>query len=76
MVLTEKNAKYQLKNPETDPRYPVYECNNRIGDLLFLLSFCNKNINVRLISQRYTIFYLINVRYLVFYTGMILNRHL
>ena len=76
MVLTVKNAKYQLKNPETDPRYPVYDCNNRIGDLLFLLSFCNKNINVRLISQRYTIFYLINVRYLVFYTGMILNRHL
>ena len=57
----------------------IYECNNIIRDLLYLLPFSKKKgkkIAPRLINQRHVVFYLGKVRYLAFYTGMILSWHL
>ena len=71
-----KNVNNQWNKSEIDSRYLVYDCNNRIGDLLPLLPFSKKNIIACLIKQMYVVFYLGKVRYLVFCTGMILIRHL
>ena len=76
VVLTVKNENNQWNKSELDSRYLEYECNNRIGDLLSLLPFCKKSIVVCLINQRYEVFYLDKVCYLVFYIGIILSRQL
>ena len=75
-MLTVKNENNKRSKSELDSRYLEYECNNRIGDLLSLLPFCKKNIVVCLTNQRYEAFYLGKVCYLIFYTEMILSRHL
>ena len=75
-VKTVKNANSHLSKPELDSRCLVFEYNKRIGYLLSLLPFCQKNTVVYLINQKYEVFCLGKARFLVFYTGMILSRYL
>ena len=66
----------QWNKSELYSKYLEHEYNNRIGDLLSFLPFCKKNIIVYFINQRYEAFQLGKVCYWIFYTEMILIRHL
>ena len=39
VMLILENGNNQVNKPEFDSRYPLYECNNRIDELLSLLPF-------------------------------------
>ena len=48
---TGEKCKQSVKKLTLDSRYLAYECNNRICDLLSLLSSCKKNIIACLINK-------------------------
>ena len=70
-----EKCKESWNKTEHDSRYLVYECNNRIGDLLSL-PFCKKNIVTCLIIQTYVVIYLGKSCCFVFDAVMVLGRHL
>ena len=62
-VETVENPNSHLSKPELGSRCLAHVCNNRIGDLLYVLPFWKKAIVVYSINQKYAVFYSGKVRF-------------
>ena len=62
-VETVENSNSHLSKPELGSRCLAYDCNNRIGDLLYVLPFWKKSIVMYSLNQKYAVFYSGKVRF-------------